>query len=79
MVILPETLEAAVRLSVRYMPDRRLPDKALDLLDEACTRVIIRTIAPEDEDPAPNDIKASDVTAVLSQWTGIPVRQLNHQ
>ena len=76
VVILPETLEAAVRLSVRYMPDRRLPDKALDLLDEACTRVIIRTIAPDDEDPAPNDVKASDVTAVLSQWTGIPVTEL---
>ncbi len=76
VVILPETLEAAVRLSVRYMPDRRLPDKALDLLDEACTRVIIRTISPDDEDPAPNDVKASDVTAVLSQWTGIPVNEL---
>ncbi|MDX2077980.1 MAG: ATP-dependent Clp protease ATP-binding subunit [bacterium] len=75
VVILPETLEAAVRLSVRYMPDRRLPDKALDLLDEACTRVIIRTISPDDE-IAPNDVKASDVTAVLSQWTGIPVTEL---
>lgn len=75
VVILPETLDAAVKLSVRYMPDRRLPDKALDLLDEACTRVIIRTISPDDE-IAPNDVKASDVTAVLSQWTGIPVTEL---
>ncbi len=30
-----DALEAAVRLSVRYMPERRLPDKAIDLLDEA--------------------------------------------
>ena len=30
-----ETLRAAITLSVRYLPDRRLPDKALDLLDEA--------------------------------------------
>ena len=37
------------RLSVRYLPDRRLPDKALDLLDEACTRVIIRTASPDEE------------------------------
>ena len=32
----PAALEAAVSLSVRYLPDRRLPDKAIDLLDEAC-------------------------------------------
>ena len=31
--------EAAVRLTVKYVPDRRLPDKALDALDEACTGV----------------------------------------
>ncbi len=40
-----EALEAAVELSVRYLPDRRLPDKALDLLDEAaaCKRVELST------------------------------------
>ena len=32
-------LEEAVRLSVRYIQDRRLPDKALDLVDEAAARV----------------------------------------
>ena len=31
----PEALKAAVDLSVRYMPERRLPDKAFDLIDEA--------------------------------------------
>ncbi|TVR20489.1 MAG: ATP-dependent Clp protease ATP-binding subunit [Anaerolineaceae bacterium] len=75
VVIQEDTIRAAVRLSVRYMPDRRLPDKALDLLDEACTRVIIRTTPPDLED-APNDVKVSDVTAVLSEWTGIPVSEL---
>ena len=32
-----EAMEAAVRLSVRYLPDRYLPDKAIDLLDEAAS------------------------------------------
>jgi ATP-dependent Clp protease ATP-binding subunit ClpB len=32
-------LEAAVRLSTRYLPDRQLPDKAIDLIDEAASRV----------------------------------------
>ncbi|MEQ1565714.1 MAG: tetratricopeptide repeat protein [Myxococcota bacterium] len=31
-----DALPACVRLSIRFVPDRRLPDKALDLLDEAC-------------------------------------------
>lgn len=75
VVIKPETVEASVRLSVRYMPDRRLPDKALDLLDEACTRVTIRTIHP-DIDEAPNDVHVQDVAAVLSEWTGIPITEL---
>ena len=34
--ILDEALAAAVQLSARYLNDRFLPDKALDLLDEAC-------------------------------------------
>lgn len=34
-----ETIEEAVRLSVRYIPDRFLPDKALDLIDEASALV----------------------------------------
>ena len=76
VVIREETVESAVKLSIRYMPDRRLPDKALDLLDEACTRVIIRTAHPDLDDDAPNDVQVSDVAAVLSEWTGIPVSEL---
>ncbi len=36
--ITDEAIEAAVRLSVRYIPDRFLPDKAIDLIDEAASR-----------------------------------------
>ena len=38
----PEALQAAVELSVRYLPGRFLPDKAIDLVDEACAAVRIR-------------------------------------
>jgi len=77
VVIRPETLQSAVTLSVRYLPDRRLPDKALDLLDEACTRVIIRTISPDlEEGELANDVTPNDVASVLSTWTGIPVSEL---
>ncbi len=38
LTITDEALKAAVELSVRYLPDRRLPDKAVDLMDEAASR-----------------------------------------
>ena len=57
-------------MAVRFIPDRRLPDKALDLLDEGCAeaslsgepRVVSRMIAE-----------------VVAQRTGIPVRKLSEE
>ncbi|HEY9765326.1 MAG TPA: ATP-dependent Clp protease ATP-binding subunit, partial [Chroococcales cyanobacterium] len=40
-----EALEAAVKLSSRYITDRFLPDKAIDLMDEAASRVRLRSSA----------------------------------
>ncbi|MEL6269435.1 MAG: ATP-dependent Clp protease ATP-binding subunit, partial [Chloroflexota bacterium] len=80
-----DTMKAAIELSVRYMPDRRLPDKAIDLLDEACTRVVIRSHAPdipEDEDPETDSfstVTPNDVASVLSDWTGIPVQEMTQE
>ncbi len=39
--IMDEAVKKAVELSIRYLPERRLPDKAIDLLDEACSRASI--------------------------------------
>ena len=39
VLILDEALEASVKLSSRYIPDRQLPDKSVSLLDTACARV----------------------------------------
>ena len=41
----PEALDAAVTLSVRYLPDRRLPDKAIDLMDEAAAQARLQALA----------------------------------
>ena len=41
IAISDEAIEAAVQLSVRYIPDRFLPDKAIDLIDEAAARARI--------------------------------------
>ena len=46
-----EAIEAAVKLSVRYVTGRFLPDKAIDVIDEACSRVRLSTLT------APPDLK----------------------
>jgi type VI secretion system protein VasG len=50
--VLDEALEAAVRLSHRYIPARQLPDKAVSLLDTSCARVAIshHSVPPQLED-----------------------------
>ncbi len=47
--ITDEAINAAVRLSVRYIGDRFLPDKAIDLIDEAASRLRISNVTPSDE------------------------------
>lgn len=49
--ITDEALESAVKLSTRYIGDRYLPDKAIDLIDEAASRVRLRSYT------APSDLK----------------------
>lgn len=45
MKISDEAITAAVSLSIRYIADRRLPDKAIDLIDEACSRAKMNTVS----------------------------------
>lgn len=45
VLLLDEAIEAAVRLSHRYIPARQLPDKAVALLDTACARVAVSQYA----------------------------------
>ncbi|MEG2460030.1 MAG: ATP-dependent Clp protease ATP-binding subunit [Clostridia bacterium] len=42
--ITKEAIETAVKLSVRYINDRYLPDKAIDVIDEACSKVKLKNI-----------------------------------
>ncbi len=46
VILTEEALESAVSLSVRYVTDRFLPDKAIDLIDEAAARVRLRGFTP---------------------------------
>lgn len=60
--ILDEALEAAVKLSHRYIPARQLPDKSVSLLDTACARVAISLHAvPAEVDDSRRRIEALQV------------------
>ncbi len=50
LTITDEALESAVRLSSRYISDRFLPDKAIDLIDEAASRKRIQSLSPSAEE-----------------------------
>ena len=65
--ILSQAVEAAVRLSDRYVADRFLPDKALDLLDETAAAVSLRGAGVVDRQA---------VAGTLQRATGIPLRRL---
>ena len=57
--ITDEAIDAAVKLSARYIADRFLPDKAIDLVDEAASRVRLRAYtAPDDLQDIENKIKS---------------------
>lgn len=65
--ILSQAVEAAVRLSERYLTDRFLPDKALDLLDETAAAVSLRGTGIVDRQA---------VAGTVQRATGIPLRRL---
>jgi ATP-dependent Clp protease ATP-binding subunit ClpC len=71
LLISDEALEAAATLSARYIPDRFLPDKAIDVVDEASSRVRIRhrtmPVALKEEKQAEDSIRKEKETALASQ------------
>lgn len=69
--ITDDAVQAAVRLSVRYIPDRYLPDKAIDLIDEAASKVkLLSHTAPPDVKHLEEELRqlsAEKVNAVNTQ------------
>lgn len=64
-----EVCKSAVNLSARYITNRRLPDKAIDLIDEAAANLRIN-------DGQRREMVVNDVMKVVTAWTGIPVDDL---
>ena len=64
-----EAIEAAVDLSVRYQTDKRLPDKAIDLIDTAAAKLKISTVD--------FIVRKSHIIDAISKFTKIPVEQMD--
>jgi len=57
-----KTLESAAKLAARYLTERFLPDKAVDLVDESASRVKIL---------GGNNVTEEDIAKTVEMWTGI--------
>jgi ATP-dependent Clp protease ATP-binding subunit ClpA len=82
-------LEAAAKLASRHLRDYRLPDSAIDLLDEAGAVTRLRTASPEPRSPNPESripadeptsnldpvVDASDIEPIVARMARIPARQ----
>lgn len=67
VAITDQAIEFAAKMSARYITDRFLPDKALDLIDEAAARAKINK---------KEKITEEDIASVIERWTGIPVGKI---
>jgi ATP-dependent Clp protease ATP-binding subunit ClpA len=66
-----EAINAAVDLSVRYQPDKKLPDKAIDLIDTACAKLKINAIDWT--------CRKSHIVDIISKFTKIPAEQIGSE
>ncbi len=70
--ITDEALEAAVKLSKQYIGDRFLPDKAVDLIDEAASKIRLSPTTNGQE----TSVSPDTIAEIVAAWTGIPVTKL---
>ena len=68
--ITDEGIEAAVKLSIKYQPDKKLPDKAIDLIDLACSRYNLK------EQNADRIVDEEQVQFELSKLVKMPVENI---
>ena len=69
--VTPQAVEAAVDLSIRYQTDKKLPDKAIDLIDSTCARLKLAT--------AIWTVTRADIIDSIAKMTKIPAEQIGNQ
>jgi len=79
VTIADDALSHAVDLAIRHLPDFRLPDKAIDLIDQACARASLQTLSPQPANAgqqSPPRVEVDDIAAAVAQRCRIPPEQL---
>ena len=71
--ITDEALVAAVDLSIKYQPDKKLPDKAIDLIDVACARFKVRDITEN------KVVNKESIQFELAKMTNLPEDQVKER
>jgi ATP-dependent Clp protease ATP-binding subunit ClpC len=78
-----EAIDETITLSARYIPERFLPDKAIDLIDEASAKLKFKNIKNLNDLLLPNTLKSAtpklqkeDIAEVISSKTGIPLTKI---
>ena len=77
--ITEEAIKASVHLSKRYVGERFLPDKAIDLLDEAAAEVRLAGTTSTKDQQGTKEVHSEDIEKVVSRWTGIPITKLTEK
>ncbi|MFP4383038.1 MAG: ATP-dependent Clp protease ATP-binding subunit ClpA [Spirochaetia bacterium] len=72
-----QALQTAVHLSAQYINDRFLPDKAIDVIDEAGAYTRMTTFKEGDESAPPVDIDESGIERVVSKIAHIPEKSVS--
>ena len=73
--ITKSAIKTATYLSIRYIPDRFLPDKAIDLIDEAASRKKL-ICSKNKKNFMAQRLTSKDILKILSFWTNISIKQL---
>ncbi len=79
LTITDEAIIAAVDLSIRYLTEFRLPDKAIDLLDQACSQARMASLSARSDQShyaTTNPIGRAEIARVVAQRCRIPVDRL---
>lgn len=74
-----ESLEAVVKLTERYMPNRTFPDKAIDILDQACARHRINAVMKKDVEKDKNGVTPHSIRKVVSQAASVPIEDITRE
>ncbi len=71
-------LQEAVSLGARYLRDRRFPDKAIDIVDQACSRTKLTrlTYVGQSTEAGSIEVPVQAAAEVVAEWTGRPVEDL---